>query len=204
MSSKKKGIGCCGITILGFLGMVFLIVLARPKQDDVPPQVVEERRKEQEAKAEASAVAKAETKIDPEAKAEERRNEMKARIAQAKVEAEARKPQAIVVRNQLVGFISPENGQRMQMLSVTLKNTGLTPIRSVDARITYFDFSDKIIGTHKYSVYAKFDNEPGILPGHFWTTPKGEGIIPQAFVGFEKRLKSARVNITEVSEKSGM
>lgn len=113
----------------------------------------------------------------------------------------ARRAPATVQNAKLVDFVSPANGRTMQMVIVTLKNTGSTPIRVVDAEITSRDSSGKVVETHNYTIFAKSDSSPGIAPGSTWTTRKGEGFILPGN-GVEKS-KSVKVKITTVMEHSG-
>lgn len=101
-----------------------------------------------------------------------------------------------VVSNKLVDFVSPTNGQKLQMLMVTLKNTGSTPIRVVDADITARDSSGKIVCTTNYTIFAEFDSSSGLAPGRTWTTRKGEGFILQ----WGAKATKADVRITNVRE----
>jgi hypothetical protein len=112
-------------------------------------------------------------------------------------------PRATVRSSKLVDFVSPTSGQKMQMVIVTLKNTGSRPIRAVDADITSRDSSGKIVTTTNYCIFAKSDSSPGIAPGSTWTTPKGEGYILQDF-GRGPRSMTVEVRITEVLEHSGI
>lgn len=110
---------------------------------------------------------------------------------------------ARVLSSKLVDFVSPTNGRKMQMVIVTLKNTGSTPVRGVQATIISRDASGKIVTRENFSIFAEFDSSPGIAPGQTWTTPKGEGyILPNYGVG--TRAKKAEVRITEVLEHAGM
>ncbi len=109
---------------------------------------------------------------------------------------------AIVVSSRLGYFLSPEYGRNVQIVIVTLKNTGSRPIRVVDADLIYRDASGES-RTHNYTIFAASDSEPGIAPGRTWTTPKGEGVIPLAH-GFGEKLKSVKVQITQVLEDSGI
>lgn len=112
---------------------------------------------------------------------------------------------AIIRSSKLVDFVSPTNGQKFQMLMVTLKNTGSTHVRVVDADITWRDSSGNVLGSHNYTIFAEFDSSPGIAPGGTWTTRKGEGfLIPGYGVGDGARAKSVKVEITKVLEHSGI
>jgi len=112
-------------------------------------------------------------------------------------------PRATVLSSKLVDFVSPANGKKMQMVIVSLKNTGSTPIRTVVADITPRDSSGKVMNTTTYTVFAEFDSSPGIAPGRTWTTPKGEGFILPGY-GIGTRAKSVEVRITEVLEHAEM
>ena len=117
-------------------------------------------------------------------------------------------PDSVTVRSRkLVNFVSPANGRTMQMLMVTLKNSGSTPIRVVDADITWRDASGTIIGTRNYTIFAESDSSPGISPGNSWTTRKGDGFLllnPVGLDGTTAKAKSVKVEITKVLERSGM
>jgi len=117
-------------------------------------------------------------------------------------------PDSVTVRSRkLVDFVSPANGKTMQMLMVTLKNSGSTSIRVVDADITWRDASGTIIGTRNYTIFAESDSSPGISPGNSWTTRKGDGFLllnPVGLDGTTAKAKSVKVEITKVLERSGM
>ncbi len=116
----------------------------------------------------------------------------------------ARTTKAIVGSSKLVDFVSPANGKKMLMMIVTLKNTGSTPIRVVDADITWRDSSGNVLGTHNYTIFAEFDSAPGIAPGSSWTTRKGEGFTIPYGPGIGEKAKSVKVQITKVLEHSGL
>jgi len=109
---------------------------------------------------------------------------------------------ATVRGSRLVDFVSPTNANKMQMLKVTLKNTGSTAIRVVDADITWRDESGNILGTHNYTIFAVSDSAPGIQPGKTWTNPKGEGFLLPIFTddGAATKAKSVDVKITKLLE----
>lgn len=109
---------------------------------------------------------------------------------------------ATVRSSKLVDFVSPGSGQKMQMMIVTLKNTGSTPIRAVDADITWRDSSGNVLGTHNYTIFAESNSAPGIVPGSTWTTRKGEGFTIPYGAGIGEKAKSVKVEITKVLEFS--
>lgn len=111
----------------------------------------------------------------------------------------------VTVRSsKLVDFVSPATGQKMLMLIVTLKNNGTTPVRVVDADITWSDSAGNVIDTRNYTICAEFDSQPGIAPGGTWTTRKGEGFIIAYGPGIGEKAKTVKVKITKVREHSEM
>lgn len=110
-------------------------------------------------------------------------------------------PRVVVDKARLTTFVSPANGLKMQMLIVTLRNIGAIPIRVVDADIVALDATGNVISETNYTIYAKFDVEPGLTPGRSFTTRQGEGFIIPTF-GVGPWAKSVKVRITEVLEQS--
>ena len=90
------------------------------------------------------------------------------------------------------------------MLIVTLKNNGTTPVRVVDADITWSDSAGNVIDTRNYTICAEFDSQSGIAPGGTWTTRKGEGFIIAYGPGIGEKAKTVKVKITKVREHSEM
>lgn len=160
------------------------------------------------AKAELGNVATERKNLMAEAKAKQKR-EKEAMIARAEANRRQKvsgkgstgNSRVTVISSKLVDFVSPSNGEKMQMVIVTLKNTDSSPIRVVDAEITSYDSSGAIVGTNNYTIFAESDSSPGIAPGRTWTTRKGEGFI---LPGVGRRSKTVKVNITDVQENSGI
>ena len=113
---------------------------------------------------------------------------------------------ATVQNSRLTSFVSPANGKKMQMVMVTWKNTGSTPIRVVDAEIVHRDSSNAVLGTHNYTIFSASDTSPGVAPGETYSTPAGEGFLLPGFRGLPnyKESKTVRVRITAVLEHSGI
>lgn len=110
---------------------------------------------------------------------------------------------SLTVRSsKLVDFVSPATGQKMLLMIVTLKNNGSTPVRVVDADITWSDAAGNVIGMHNYTIYAASDSAPGIIPGGTWTTRKGEGFIIAYGPGIGEKATTVKVKITKASEHS--
>ncbi len=112
---------------------------------------------------------------------------------------------SLTVRSsKLVDFVSPATGQKMLMMMVTLKNNGSTPVRVVEADITWSDAAGNVIEMRNYTIYAEFDSAPGIVPGGTWKTQKGEGFIIPYGPGIGEKAKSVKVEITKVLERSDL
>ena len=110
----------------------------------------------------------------------------------------------IVRSSSLVDFVSPATGKKMLMMIVMLKNNGSTPVRVVDADITWSDAAGNVIRMQNYTIYAEFDSAPGIVPGGTWKTRKGEGFIIPYGPGIGEKAKSVKVEITKVLERSDL
>ena len=108
---------------------------------------------------------------------------------------------AEVLRSRLVPFDSPNSKWPMQMVITTWRNTGHGPIRDVEARFKFRDRNKQILAIRDYTLYAAYDDEPGIQPGKSYTTPKGEGYI---FFDPLEKPHSVDVEILSVSEHSGL
>jgi len=110
---------------------------------------------------------------------------------------------AVVLEARVVPFQSPTpNVGRIQEVITTWKNTGTTPIRAIEAKFTFRNAAQQIIGTNDYTLYAEFDSAPGVLPGATYTTPAGQGFK------FSPKLRgeaaSVDVTIKSVKEHSGI
>jgi hypothetical protein len=105
-------------------------------------------------------------------------------------------PSATILSSALVDFVD-DKGNKTQKVVVRWKNSGMTPIRAIDAEITHWDASGELLGKYNYTIFATFDDEPGVAPGEINTT---RGFILPGF----KVSKSVEVSVTKVLEHSGM
>jgi hypothetical protein len=88
------------------------------------------------------------------------------------------------------------------MIYVDWKNTGSRPVRVVDAKITAFDAAGneiEVMPVADYTIYAVFNDRPGVAPGETYIEPQGEGFIAPKTPGVMPTRASAK--ITKVSER---
>lgn len=101
-----------------------------------------------------------------------------------------------VISVSLADYTIP-GGNSFKQVKVAFRNTGKHPIRTVDAEISWFDSDEKPIGSANYTIYAEFNNEPGILPGETYTPKDTEGFL----LPLDSNAFSAKIVITEVQER---
>lgn len=94
------------------------------------------------------------------------------------------------------------NGFDTVMIYVDWKNTGSRPVRVVDAKINAFDAAGnavEVMPVRDYTIYAVFNDRPGITPGETYIEPQGEGFVaPKPTGGMPTR---ATARITKVSDR---
>lgn len=102
-------------------------------------------------------------------------------------------------------FKSP-SGETFQEVLTAWKNTGNTTVRVVDARIKPLAVGGLVRDTFHYTLYADFDDYPGVAPGTTYVTPPGRGFKLPGFEGMPGYVPASSVEIiiTKVAEKSGM
>lgn len=93
-----------------------------------------------------------------------------------------------------------------QEVLTTWKNTGDTPIRMVAAEIKPVNADGSPRQSFHYTLYAEFDDSPGVAPGETYTTKPGHGFKLPGFEGMVGYLpaSSVDVRVTRVSEHSGL
>ncbi|QDV25867.1 hypothetical protein [Aureliella helgolandensis] len=107
---------------------------------------------------------------------------------------------------QLAPFKNAANGKMGQEVLTTWKNTGDISVRVVDAEITSLNDDGSTRETFNYTLFAEFDDSPGVLPGETHETEPGRGFKLPGFEGFAgySPASSVKVRIAKVAEKSGM
>jgi hypothetical protein len=110
------------------------------------------------------------------------------------------------VSAKLAPFKNAANGKMGQEVIATWRNVGDAPVRAVDANIKLRDPNGNIIDSFTYTIYAEFDDAPGVLPGETYTTKAGNGFKPPGFQGLPgyTPADSVEVTITKSSKTSGM
>lgn len=113
---------------------------------------------------------------------------------------------AKLLQSEVREFISPRDGQRLPMAYVTWKNTGMTPIRVVRADIVHVDSRGNVLDAVKdYTIYAAWNDSPGVQPGETYTDPPGRGYILTPQLGSPNlRETSLLVRLTAVREYSSL
>ncbi len=113
---------------------------------------------------------------------------------------------AELLESRLVLFRNAANGKMGQEVLATWKNNGTTPVRVVDAQITSINDDGTTRDTFNFTLYAEFDNRPGVAPGATYTTEPGRGFKLPGFDGLAgySPVASIRVRITKVAIHSGM
>lgn len=109
------------------------------------------------------------------------------------------KPSAEVVNVQLVPFSSPA-GFDTQHVAIDWKNTGDRPVRTVRANIKAFNSQGEVVySVSDYTIYAVFDDRPGVAPGETHIKPAGQGFALPPDAG--AKAVRATAEITRVEEK---
>jgi hypothetical protein len=107
---------------------------------------------------------------------------------------------------QLAQFKYPADGKTGQEVLTTWINNGDVPIRVVDATITTLNEDGSTRETFNYTLFAEFDDSPGVKPGATHVTEPGRGFKLPGFEGLPgyAPASSVKVQITSVAEESGM
>jgi hypothetical protein len=111
-----------------------------------------------------------------------------------------------VIDVKIVQFKNAANGKIGQEVLTTWKNKGDKPVRVVYAEITaYFD-DGSIKEQMEYTIYATFDDRPGVKPGETHRTKPGEGFNLTGFKGMPGYRPAAKavVRVTRAGDKSGL
>lgn len=103
-----------------------------------------------------------------------------------------------VIRTQLVPFRSEATPRMLQKAMVTWKNTGNTPVRGIEAVVTFRDKDGRVIEETDHFIFAVNDSDPGVAPGKTHKSTKDQGIL---FVDPFKTAASVDVSITKVYER---
>jgi hypothetical protein len=106
----------------------------------------------------------------------------------------------------LVPFKLASNGKMGQEILTTWKNKGDKPVRVVYAEFTAYYEDGTICEQIEYTLFATFDDRPGVRPGAIHRTKPGEGYKLTGYEGFPgfRPAASATVRITKAADKSGM
>jgi len=96
----------------------------------------------------------------------------------AQDESEQRPRLSVDLVNTRVEPFRTAQGLDTKMVYVDWKNTGNRPVRAVYANIKAFDRQGReLYSASDYTIYAVFDNKPGIAPTETYSEPNGEGHI---------------------------
>jgi hypothetical protein len=106
----------------------------------------------------------------------------------------------------LVPFKMATNGKMGQEILTTWKNKGDKPVRVVYAEFTTYYEDGRIREQMEYTLYATFDDRPGVRPGATHRTKPREGFLLSGNNGFPgyRPAATATVRITRAADKSGM
>jgi hypothetical protein len=111
-----------------------------------------------------------------------------------------------VIDVKIVQFKNAANGKIGQEVLTTWKNKGDKPVKVVYAEITaYFD-DGSIKEQMEYTIYATFDDRPGVKPGETHRTKPGEGFKLTGLKGMPGYHPAAKavVRVTRAGDKSGL
>lgn len=141
-----------------------------------------------------------------EAEAKRREDEQRAEAKRREDEREAaakRKREERVAVELVQARLEPFRtaaGDDTQIVGVDWKNTGNRPVRAVHANIKAFDAQGReLYSAPNYTIYAVFNDRPGVAPGETYTKPKGEGhVLPPLLPRPATRVT---VEITKAEEK---
>jgi hypothetical protein len=115
--------------------------------------------------------------------------------------ANAASGSAEVISSRLVPFKSDALKFPLQEVITTWKNTGMNPIRAIEAEFTFRDRNNRVISKVEYTLYAASDLEAGVAPGKTFTTPRRHGF---KFINPEVKAETVEVRILSVSDRSGI
>ena len=118
--------------------------------------------------------------------------------------APSKMPKVELLEAKLAPFKNAANGKMGQEVLTKWKNTGESTVRVVDAEIKSLNADGSTRDSFNYTLYAEFDDSPGVLPGETHVTEAGRGFKLPGFEGFPGYSPAASVNIriTKVAEKS--
>lgn len=88
---------------------------------------------------------------------------------------------AVELLDQWASPFTTAAGQHTLRVGIRFRNTGDRPVRKVKGIIRVYDADGNEIrggtGGLDYTLYAAFDDAPGVLPGETYSTPSGQGFI---------------------------
>ncbi len=108
---------------------------------------------------------------------------------------------AKVISSRLVPFKSDAAKFPLQEVITTWQNTGMTPIRAIEAEFTFRDKNNRVISKVEYTLYVASDSDAGVAPGKTFTTPRRHGF---KFINPLVKAESVEVRILSVSDRSGI
>jgi len=110
-------------------------------------------------------------------------------------------PQVTYLSSRIVPWVSAANGRDMQMVLISWRNTGSTPIAVVEAQITAYDAQGQVLESSvpEYTIFASESMSRRIQPGMSYIEPEGEGFV--LIPGVDGVLASrVEVRITKCSD----
>ena len=96
-----------------------------------------------------------------------------------------------------VAIVSERNpkGKEVRFIKVRWKNTGTRPIRIIDGNIMINDNTGTLKPKFEYTIFARSNSEPGIMPGETYVHKEGGFALPLGCTA-----KEAKVEFTKVWE----
>ncbi|MCA9070739.1 MAG: hypothetical protein KDA84_17535 [Planctomycetaceae bacterium] len=105
------------------------------------------------------------------------------------------KPKVEFISSEIRPFTNPM-GKQFKMVYVKWKNAGKIPVRIVDAHFKFYDRSGRVVQDFDYTIYAVFNDAPGVQPGETYIDPEGEG-----HVIVDPNVSSVGVGISKVKSE---
>ena len=94
-----------------------------------------------------------------------------------------------------VSIVTERNpkGKEFRFIKVRWKNTGTRPIRIIDGNIMINDNTGTLKPKFEYTIFARSNSEPGIMPGETYVQKEGGFALPLGCTAKEARVEFTRV-----------